>query len=47
MQSSGIMYPMEKGCNKDRHKAKHLIVEDFDNIAAEVEAKLQDRLLFL
>lgn len=36
-----------EGCNKDRHKAKHLIVEDFDNIAAEIEAKLQDRLLFV
>ena len=23
-----------EGCNKDRHKAKQLIVEDFDNITA-------------
>lgn len=31
--------PGGEGCNKDRHKAKQLVVDDFDSIAAEIDAK--------
>lgn len=31
--------PRGEGCNKDRHKAKRLVVDDFDNIAGEIDAK--------
>lgn len=31
--------PKGEGCNKDRHKAKQLVVDDFDNIAGEVDSK--------
>lgn len=36
-----------EGCNKDRHKAKKLIVDDFDNIASEIETKLKADMIFV
>lgn len=36
-----------EGCNKDRRKAKQLIVEDFDNIAAEIESKIKADMIFI
>lgn len=39
--------PNGEGCNKDRHKAKQLVVDDFDHIAAEIDAKVQAELIFV
>lgn len=36
-----------EGCNKDRHKAKQLIVDDFDNIVSEIESKLKADIIFI
>lgn len=36
-----------EGCNKDRRKAKQLIVDDFDNIASEIEAKIKADIIFI
>ena len=30
--------PKGEGCNKDRHKAKQLVIDDFDNIASEIDS---------
>ncbi len=35
-----------EGCNKDRHKAKQLIIDDFDHIAGEIASKLKAGLIF-
>ena len=39
--------PNGEGCNKDRHKAKQLIIDDFDNIVTEIEAKVRAELTFV
>lgn len=39
--------PSGEGCNKDRHKAKQLVIDDFDNIAAEIESKAKSDMLFV
>ena len=39
--------PGGEGCNKDRHKAKQLIIDDFDNIASEIDAKVRADLTFV
>lgn len=39
--------PEGEGCNKDRHKAKQLVIDDFDNIASEIEAKVKAELMFV
>ncbi|MCI9448331.1 MAG: hypothetical protein HFH36_13370 [Lachnospiraceae bacterium] len=39
--------PGGEGCNKDRHKAKQLIIDDFDNIAREIEAKVKADMVFV
>lgn len=39
--------PGGEGCNKDRHKAKQLIIDDFDNIASEIDAKVRAELTFV
>lgn len=39
--------PGGEGCNKDRKKAKQLVIKDFDNIAAEIEAKIKADLFFV
>lgn len=39
--------PGGEGCNKDRHKAKQLIMDDFDNIAEEIETKIKSDLIFV
>ncbi len=36
-----------EGCNKDRRKAKQLIIEDFDNIAREIESKARADMIFV
>lgn len=36
-----------EGCNKDRRKAKQLVIDDFDNIAAEIESKAKAEMLFV
>lgn len=38
--------PGGEGCNKDRRKAKQLIMDDFDNIAEEIETKIKSDLIF-
>ncbi len=39
--------PKGEGCNKDRRKAKQLVVDDFDNIAGEIESKVKADLIFV
>lgn len=39
--------PQGEGCNKDRRKAKQLVIDDFDNIAAEIESKAGAEMTFL
>ena len=39
--------PGGEGCNKDRHKAKQLIIADFDNIAGEIEAKVKADMMLV
>lgn len=36
-----------EGCNKDRKKAKQLLIEDFDNIMTEIETTLGTELIFV
>ncbi len=38
--------PNGEGCNKDRRKAKQLVIDDFDQIAAEIETKIKSELIF-
>ena len=35
------------GCNKDRKKAKQLVIDDYDQIAAEMDAKLDAEVIFV
>lgn len=39
--------PHGEGCNKDRRKAKQLVIDDFDNIAAEIESKARSEMIFV
>ena len=39
--------PDGEGCNKDRHKAKQLVVDDFDRIAAEIDSKITQKIFIL
>jgi cell division GTPase FtsZ len=39
--------PGGEGCNKDRHKAKQLVIDDFDQIEAKIEATLKADQLFV
>ena len=39
--------PQGEGCNKDRRKAKQLVIDDFDNIAAEIESKVKADMIFV
>lgn len=39
--------PGGEGCNKDRHKAKQLVIDDFDQIAAQIDAKIKTELIFV
>lgn len=39
--------PNGEGCNKDRRKAKQLVIDDFDSIASEIDGKLQAELTFV
>lgn len=39
--------PGGEGCNKDRRKAKQLVIDDFDQIAAEIETKIKASLTFV
>jgi cell division GTPase FtsZ len=39
--------PHGEGCNKDRRKAKQLVIDDFDNIAAEIESKVRADMVFV
>ncbi len=39
--------PQGEGCNKDRRKAKQLVIDDFDNIAAEIESKVKSEMIFV
>ena len=36
-----------EGCNKDRKKAKQLVIDDYDQIAAEMDAKLDAEIIFV
>lgn len=36
-----------EGCNKDRRKAKQLIIDDYDQIAAEIEARITADMIFV
>lgn len=35
-----------EGCNRDRHKAKQLVIDDFDNIAQEIDNKLKTDIIY-
>ena len=35
-----------EGCNKDRRKAKQLVIDDYDQIAAEIDAKIKADIIF-
>lgn len=39
--------PQGEGCNKDRKKAKQLVIDDFDNIASEIESKAKAEMVFV
>lgn len=39
--------PRGEGCNKDRHKAKQLVIDDFDNIAGEIDSKVKADMIFV
>lgn len=39
--------PRGEGCNKDRRKAKQLVIDDFDNIAGEIESKVKADMIFV
>lgn len=39
--------PNGEGCNKDRRKAKQLVIDDFDNIAAEIDSKVRADMIFV
>ncbi len=39
--------PNGEGCNKDRRKAKQLVIDDFDNIASEIDAKIKADIIFV
>lgn len=49
LESAKFRYhvPDGEGCNKDRHKAKQLIIDDFDNIAREIESKVKADMVFV
>ena len=49
LESAKFKYhiPGGEGCNKDRRKAKQLIIDDFDNIAREIESKVKADMLFV
>lgn len=36
-----------EGCNKDRIKAKQLVIDDYDNIAQEIDSKLDVELIYI
>lgn len=38
--------PKGEGCNKNRKKAKELVVNDYDRIAAEIDAKIKTKFIF-
>ncbi len=48
---TGVKYtyhiPQGEGCNKDRLKAKQLVIDDFDNIAKEIDLKLKTKVIYL
>ncbi len=35
-----------EGCNRDRHKAKQLVIDDFDNIAQEIDNKIKTDIIY-
>lgn len=35
-----------EGCNRDRHKAKQLVIEDYDNIAQEIDNKIKTDIIY-
>lgn len=39
--------PEGEGCNKNRHKAKQLVIDSFDQIAAEIETKIKADMIFV
>ena len=49
LESAKFKYhiPGGEGCNKDRRKAKQLSIDDFDNIAREIESKVKADMLFV
>jgi hypothetical protein len=36
-----------EGCNKDRNKAKDLVIEDFESISKEIDAKLKNKFIYV
>lgn len=36
-----------EGCNKDRNKAKNLVIEDFENISKEISEKLKKEFIYV
>jgi cell division GTPase FtsZ len=35
-----------EGCNRDRHKAKQLVIDDYDNIAQEIDNKINRDIIY-
>ena len=48
LDSSKFKYHINggEGCNHDRHKAKQLVIDDYDNIAQEIDNKLNTDFIF-
>ena len=47
MLSSSTTSPGGEGCNKDRRKAKQLVIDDYDSIATEMDAKIKADIIFV
>ena len=39
--------PGGEGCNKNRKKAKNLIIQDFDNVLLQVKEKITEEIVFI
>jgi len=39
--------PQGEGCSKNRRRAKQLVIDDFDNIAAEIDSKAGSEMIFV
>ena len=49
LKSAKFKYHIQngEGCNKDRRKAKQLVIDSYDQISAEIESKLKAEMVFI